>query len=115
LIGDLVNGAQYFLPNGANMVNIGDLEINLDGLQEGLRDIEKLLNDIIRNDRLTPDEMREKATLCMGAVNRYTQIANRNIHLLNEQTRYLLKKVNSMLEEAPDGSPVPDDPDFDIH
>jgi hypothetical protein len=97
------------------MANISEMEVSLDGLIDGLRDIERLLNDIIRNDRLTRDEMREKARLCIDAVNRYTQIANLNIHLLNEQTRYLLKKVNSMLKEADGNDRMLNDPDFEIH
>ncbi len=96
------------------MTNISDLEINLDGLQESLKEIEKFLNDIIHNHELSVEEMRTKASLCAKAVNRYTKIANRNVHLLNEQAFYLLKKVQKIQEETQQNGKAGES-DYEIH
>ena len=82
------------------MPNLSDLEINLDGMEDSLKIIEKSLNDIIHNLELTPSEMRNKASICVQAVNKYTKIANRNVRLLNEQAYYLLDKVRKIQENT---------------
>jgi conjugal transfer/entry exclusion protein len=98
------------------MQNISDLEINLDGLEESLKAIEKQLRDIINNKSLSIEDIRNRAVLCQEAVNRYTGTANRNIGLLNEQAQFLLKKVQLIQEShreiLPDSG---DNSDFDIN
>ena len=93
------------------MTKISDLEINLEGLQEALNDINALLNDMITSNSLTVEAAREKARHCRDAVDKYTFIANRNIRLLNEQARYLLDKVRQIQEAEQNRS----DEGYDIH
>jgi hypothetical protein len=82
------------------MTNLSDLEINLDGMEESLKIIEKCLNEIIHNHELSPAEMRIRASTCVNAVNRYTRTANRNVRLLNDQAFYLLDKVRKIHEDT---------------
>ncbi len=98
------------------MEKLSDLERNLDGVQETSKLIEKLLNEIIYNDHLTIEEIKEKASLCLDTVNRYTGITNRNVRLLNQQANYLLKKVQKMQEEEQENGSTPnEDSEFEIN
>lgn len=96
------------------MSNLSDLEINLDGMEDSLKIVEKTLNEIIHNFELTPTEMRTQASICVQAVNRYTKIANRNVRLLNEQAYYLLDKVRK-IQENDEPEIESDGSAYDIH
>lgn len=96
------------------MEDISQLEINIDGMQESLQEIETLLNEIILDRELTMDQVREKATQCMEAVNRYTKVANRNVRLLNEQAMLLFKKVQQIQQETRKDDPS-NDSEYDIN
>lgn len=82
------------------MEKLIDIEANWDGLREYTQLAEKLLNEMIHGPDLTAMEMRAKALLCLRAVNNYTDMANRNILLLHEQARAMLKKVKAALDDT---------------
>ncbi len=97
------------------MAKLSDLEINLDGIQETTKLIEKLLNEIIHNDQLTIEAIKKKALLCLDTVNRHTGITNRNVRLLNQQANYLLKKVQKLQEDQEIISTPDEDSEFEIN
>lgn len=98
------------------MKTIQELEINLDGMQESLQEIESLLNDIIFGENLSVDEIKARAKKCKDAVDRYTGISNSNVQLLNQQAQYLLKRVKEIQQNTAPGLMDPkDDPEYDIN
>ncbi len=105
---------KHLIKKGNEMPNLSDLEINLDGMEDSLKIIEKSLNEIIHNVELTPSEIRTKASICMQAVNRYTKITNKNVRLLNEQAYYLLDKVRKIQEKTESGIEG-DETAYEIH
>ena len=76
-----------------------DLEADWQDLESVSGLIETLLDDIIHNDNLTLQEIKLKARHCAKAINRYTEMTNQNIHLLHEQSYYMLKRMQSALQE----------------